>query len=211
MSLREVSKQQDLSPDQLSRADDAVLVAAYQADPEGRQGRRAVSQLLGRYRRLVLQWCGRYVRDREGAMDLAQDVLLSAFRHLDSYSDKEKFSAWLFIITRNRCLSELRKGKVSLAGDAVLELLADPGRQPDAVLEQKLAREDLDTLAARTLTSQEWDALWLRCYEAMPVDLITRRLGLQEKSGARGVLQRARRKLRRALEVQGQEEQGGGE
>jgi DNA-directed RNA polymerase specialized sigma24 family protein len=41
--------------------------------------------------------------------------------------------------------------------------------------------------------------LWLRCFEKVPVDEITRMLGITEASGARGVLQRARRRLRAAL------------
>ena len=50
------------------------------------------------------------------------------------------------------------------------------------------------------LTKQEKDALWMRCFEALPVDVITRQLDITGATGARAVLQKARRKLRRALE-----------
>lgn len=200
MSLREASRHQESGTEFPSDTTDERLVAMYQCDPHGPGGIGAASVLLGRYRRQVLLWCGRYVRDREGALDLAQEVLLSAFGHLGSYHEQEKFSAWLFIIARNRCLSELRKRRIPLADQAVLELVADPGQGPDEVLQEKLAAADLRRLAAETLTSQEQDALWMRCFEAMPVDVITRQLGITEGSGARAVLQRARRKLRRALE-----------
>jgi len=43
------------------------------------------------------------------------------------------------------------------------------------------------------------EALWLRCFEHMPVDEIGRVMRLENASGARGLLQRARRKLRAAL------------
>lgn len=199
MSPREASRQPGSAPEFPPDTTDERLVAMYQCDPHGPGGMGAASVLLGRYRRQVLLWCGRYVRDREGALDLAQEVLLSAFRHLGSYREQDRFSAWLFIIARNRCLGELRKRRAPLADQAVLELLADPGQGPDEVLQEKLAAQDIGRLAAETLTRQEHDALWMRCFEALPVDAITRQLGITESSGARAVLQRARRKLRRAL------------
>ena len=178
---------------------DRDLVIAYQRDPEGPDGRAAVSRLLGRYRRLVLHWCWRMVRDRETAMDLAQDVMLSAVRNLADYRDESRVGAWIFMIARNRCLSELRRRRVPLAEGAVLDLLTDHGPRPDEALERKLVGETLEELVRQTLDTVEQDALWLRCFEGLPVETITRRLQIREASGARAVLQRARRKLRAAI------------
>ena len=178
---------------------DRQLVQVHQRDPASPVGRAAASQLLTRYRQRVLVWCWRLVHEREAALDLAQDVLLSVWRNLGEYDERGQFGAWVFMVARNRCLSELRRRKVSLAENAVLELVADRGPGPDEVLERKLLGENLERLVSETLTTQEQDALWLRCYEGLPVDVITRRLGITEKTGARAVLQRARRKLRAAL------------
>jgi DNA-directed RNA polymerase specialized sigma24 family protein len=54
-------------------------------------------------------------------------------------------------------------------------------------------------LVRRHLDPLEREAIWLRCYEGMPVEEITGLLGIDTASGARGILQRARRKLRAAL------------
>ncbi len=134
---------------------------------------------------------------------------MSAWRNLDTYRDDDRFGAWLFTITRNRCLSELRRREVPVAEDAVLELIADPGLAPDEDLERRLAAQDMLRFVAATLDRQEQDALMLRCYEGLPVDVITRRLGLTEASGARAILQRARRKLRSALDSRLEASQGG--
>ena len=49
------------------------------------------------------------------------------------------------------------------------------------------------------LTPLEQTALWLKAYEGMPVNDINRLLGVTDESGARALLQTARRKLRAAL------------
>ncbi len=70
---------------------------------------------------------------------------------------------------------------------------------PDQDLENRLAEEELLALIRVSLDEVEQQALWLRCFEKMPVDEITMLLGIEEASGARAVLQRARRKLKAAL------------
>jgi RNA polymerase sigma-70 factor, ECF subfamily len=179
---------------------DHELVLAYQRTADADERRRLAAELLGRYRRRVLIWCRRLIRDPEAAEDLAQDALLGALRSLDAYRDQGTFGAWLFMVTRNRCLSELRRRRVPLADAAVVELIADHGPGPDQDLERKRLGDDLTALLQEVLDQQEQDAIWLRCWEGLSVEVITQRLGITEVSGARGVLQRARRKLRRALE-----------
>jgi RNA polymerase sigma-70 factor (ECF subfamily) len=178
---------------------DAALVAAFQRDPHGAAGRAAAERLLGRYRQRVLLWCWQVLRDRDAALDTAQEVLISAYRGLDGYRDEHRFGAWLFTIARNRCRGELRRRRVPLAGEAVLALVADEEPRPDQTLERKEREAALMALVRTELTPLEQDALWLRCDEGLAVAAITARLGITEKTGARAVLQRARRKLRRAL------------
>jgi RNA polymerase sigma-70 factor (ECF subfamily) len=179
--------------------DDRVLVETYQRDPRSDAGRRAASRLLARYRERVLIWCWRVVEDRELALDLAQEVLLSAFGRLSDYRHEGRFGAWLFTIARHRCLSELRRRRVPVAEDAVLELVEDSRPGPDEAFERKATASELFELVRATLSPLEQDAVWLRCHEGLPVDVITRRLEISESTGARAVLQRARRKLKTAL------------
>ncbi len=188
---------------------DRTLVMTYQRDPASEAGRQAASRLLARYRERVLVWCWRVVGDRDAALDLAQEVLINAYQRLVEYDHDDRFGAWLFTIARNRCLSELRRRRVPLAENAVLEMVADTAPAPDEALERRLAAEDLLGMVKDTLTPEEQTVLWLRCYEGLPVDVITRRLALDQRTGARGVLQRARRKLRSALETRDAEPHGG--
>lgn len=188
---------------------DRSLVMAFQRDPTGEAGRQAASRLLGRYRQRVLVWCWRVIGDREAALDLAQEVLIKAYQRLPDYEHDDRFGAWLFTIARTSGLSELRRRRIPLADAAVLELVADTTPAPDEALERRLAAEDLLNLVRDTLTTEEQTALWLRCYEGLPVGVITQRLALDQGVGARALLQRARRKLRSALDMRKDPPDGG--
>jgi RNA polymerase sigma-70 factor (ECF subfamily) len=195
----------DLGGGSAADSSDRELLRAYQSAPAADAGRRAVALLLGRYRRRVLVWCRRLIRDADRAEDLAHDSLLAALRSLDRYQEQGEFGAWLFMITRRRCLSELRRRRLPLADEAVLELISDSAARPDEDLERKGLGADLERLLRENLDPLEQDAVWLRCYEGLSVNVITQRLAITESSGARAVLQRARRKLRRALAMREEE------
>jgi len=168
--------------------------------PDSTTGRQAASMLLGRYRQRVYIWCLRYVSDHEQALDMAQEVLLSAYRNLGSFGGRAQFGSWIFSIARNRCLSELRRPSLLMDEETDPDDRASGQVLPDQDLENRLAEEELLELIRVRLDAVEQQAVWLRCFEKIPVDEITRMLGIEEASGARGVLQRARRKLRAALE-----------
>ena len=80
-----------------------------------------------------------------------------------------------------------------------MELFRDHSADPAQRVEQEQAEERLLELISNTLDPLEQKTLWLRCIERVPVDELTEMLQIDSKTGARGVLQRARRKLRTAL------------
>jgi RNA polymerase sigma-70 factor (ECF subfamily) len=192
-----------MSPDPTEETADEALLERFRRDTQGEAGRRAAGALLGRYRGRVYTWCLRMVKNHDDALDLSQTVLLKAWRALPAMDSRSRFASWLFTITRNECLTALRPRT----------LRADPSVDPAWVLvdhedplwrlETREQEETIETLMREVLTPTEQDALWLRCFEGIPVPDITRMLKLETASGARGVLQSAREKLRRALAKKG--------
>ena len=166
--------------------------------PQDSVRRQAASRLLARHQDRVYVWCYRYVRDHERALEMAQEVLLKAFRGLPRYEPRARFSTWLYTITRNCCLGELRKPTLVEALDFELDALQSARPGPA----QSLAEKELWRLIDHTLDPQEKEALQMRCFEGLSVDAITEFMKIKTSSGARGVLQRARRKLQTALDEQ---------
>ena len=176
---------------------DVQLLEVYLADPAGPEGRRAADALLGRYHSRVFQWCRGYVRNPDEAMDLAQEVMINAFKGLDGFDKRAQFSSWLFAIARNRCLTAVSRGKQN---QEALELIAEPASEmanAEDVLRQRQEDKALRLLLGSGLAPEEEEAFWLRIVEGLSVEQITWTLRLQNTTGARSVLQNARRKLRR--------------
>jgi RNA polymerase sigma-70 factor (ECF subfamily) len=184
-------------------ATDEQLIRRFQEDPEGPDGRAAAQELFRRYLRRVYAWCRRYVRDHERALDLAQEALANAWRALPNFDHGSPFACWLFVIARNRCYSAMRPVSLTRDDDEELDDLVDHAPGPDEALERREDEASMLRLIANTLDRREQDALVMRCFERLSVEEITRALQLQTASGARGLLQTARRKLRSALDSRG--------
>ncbi len=187
---------------------DEDLVRIVQADPTSERARVAAGTLFGRYHRQTYLWCYRMVKDHDTAMDVAQDAMLDALRGLPSFEARSRFSSWMFTVARRRCLTALRRRSLVRDEDADPDALGSRGPGPEAELLEKEGERAFERLLLEHLEPLEQDAIWMRCVEELPVDEITRLLRLEGASGARGVLQSARRKLRQALERRARRESG---
>lgn len=131
----------------LTQPDHGVLRKAQRGDE------RAFNLIVRAYEQPVYNYVLRLVGDRSLAEDLTQEVFLRVYQGLPGFSDRSRFTTWLFQVTKNRVLDELR----------ALE------RRPRAVvaLDDIAPLEVLDQPFERTETI---DAVW-RAVEALTVDL----------------------------------------
>lgn len=182
--------------------DDDELLRIVRSDGDAARRHDASAELLLRYRDAVYAWCLRYTRDHDRALDLSQDVMVTAWEKIGLFEGRSKFSSWLFAVTRNRCIDASRRVDV-LADEGITEAHPDPAPLPDQAAIDAGDEDRLLALIRRELDAEEQKAIWLRCIERMPVEEITGVLGVSGDSGARALLQRARRKLRAALERDG--------
>ena len=132
----------------LAQPDLGVLRKAQRGDE------RAFSLIVRAYETPVFNYVLRLVGgDRTLAEDLTQEVFLRVFQGLPRFSLRSKFTTWLFQVTKNRVLDELRASE----------------RRPRAVV----ALEDvppLEVVDAPMERLEAIDAVW-RAVEALSVDL----------------------------------------
>ncbi len=70
----------------------------------------AFADLVQKYHKNLLAFIYRLVRDPHLTEDIGQEVFLSIYKSLPKFEPESgtPFVAWLYIIARNRCISELR-------------------------------------------------------------------------------------------------------
>src|SRR5206468_4382441 len=86
----------------LSQPDPAVLRKAQRGDE------RAFSLLMRQFELPIFNYVLRVVRDRELAQDLTQEIFFRVHQKLPGFSSQSLFTTWLFQVTKNRLIDELR-------------------------------------------------------------------------------------------------------
>jgi len=86
----------------LEQPDPDVLRRAQRGDE------RAFAQILRLYETPIFNYVYRIVGDRALSEDLTQEVFVRVFQALPRFSLRCKFTTWLFQVTKNRVLDELR-------------------------------------------------------------------------------------------------------
>ena len=71
---------------------------------------RALSDLADAYGARIYQLAFRYLRNKEDAEEVAQDVLLKVHRKVGEFRGDAALSSWIFRITFNAAMSRLRSG-----------------------------------------------------------------------------------------------------
>jgi RNA polymerase sigma-70 factor (ECF subfamily) len=72
------------------------------------------AQLVERYQNFVFTIVLRYVKSREDAEEVAQDVFVKAYRSLADFKGASKFSTWLYTVATTTSLTFLRKNKLEV-------------------------------------------------------------------------------------------------
>ncbi len=167
----------------------------------------ACAELFRRYQKRVYLWCFRYTHEEEEAVDLAQEIFIKIFKKISSFSGRSRFSTWAYQVARNHCLGELaKKGTVwrhrMLAVEGSIEAtLADRD-----IFERLDRGEDLRRIIAAArdvMSADELEAFVLHYWEGLTVNEVTMMLGCENVTGARTLIQNARRKFRTLVERRG--------
>ncbi len=184
----------------LREADDAKLVTL------GRQGDfGAFEELVKRYRNDVYALAYHYVRDREDAWDLSQEVFIKAHRGLGQFRGDASFKTWLLRITANRCKDHFKKRVLKTV--AFDEALGADDSQPGTMLDpsEAMAAGELGEAirtALASLPEKHRMAFVLREFEGHSYETMAKVMGCTMGT-VMSRLHHARKKLQKALIAMG--------
>lgn len=182
---------------------DETLVRRHLETAAGGESSSSLGLLFERHHRYVVAAICRITGRFDMARDLAQEVFVRALLHVHSFRLDASFTTWLFAIARNCCYDYARAaaGRREVAVDAID--LRSPAVENGALrmLEQQEARRILFRLMKDArLDETETKVFGLHYAGGMPLDAVTTRLRLENRSGAKARIVSAKRKLDRAVE-----------
>ena len=117
----------------LPQPDLGVLLKAQRGDE------RAFSIIVRTYEQPVYNYVLRLTGDRSLSEDLTQEVFLRVYQGLPGFSLRSRFTTWLFQVTKNRVLDELRaierrpRALVPLEDIPPLEVVDAPVERAEAI------------------------------------------------------------------------------
>ena len=139
----------------MSSESDATLVAL------ARQGDRgALDALLRRHHDRIYALCRRMTGNDSDALDATQEALLAICRGLARFDGRSAFTTWMYRVTTNACLDELRRKSRRPTPVDDLAAFDRPGSSP-ALSESVADRHDIDA-ALSTLPDEFRAAVVLR-------------------------------------------------
>lgn len=180
---------------------DVALMLSFQKGDD-----RAFDVLFAKYTRPLVNFANRLLANRERAEEIAQEVFLEVHRARKTYAPRARFSTWIYRMSTNRCLNELRRPErrimVSKPNDADAEDRNDPepvedGPDPLATLQGRRLLESIQ-VAMGDLPEQQRTAIILCRYHALSYREIAEVMETTE-SAVRSLIHRATVSLRDRL------------
>lgn len=161
----------------------------------------AFQQLVGRYKKKVYFLAYDMLGKSHEAEDISQEVFIKMYRHRDKISDINKISTWIYRITVNTCIDELRKKsrkyQVSMEDKTMESLTYSISSGPENDLknpENDLVIQSQIKHLLNQITPREKAVITLRYFKEFKIAEISKILNIS--SGAvKSLLVRARRKM----------------
>ena len=154
--------------------------------------REAFDQLIRRFEKKVMKTALYLTRNLADAQDVAQEVYIKIFRHLNSCEDEGKIDRWVYRITVNAARDFLRRSRFRLP----LRVLLPSFSPRDPVTREEFRSRLMESLAK--LSFRERAAFILRELQDLETSEVAEILGCGEVS-VRGYLHSARAKLQKSF------------
>lgn len=94
-----------------SELSDEDIITKFKATENENYKSDLLSTLVKRHQDAVIRRCLFYLKDREEAQDISQEVWVRVLTRFHQFRDEERFTPWLFSIAHNRCHDHIYKDK----------------------------------------------------------------------------------------------------
>ncbi len=160
--------------------------------------------LVENYKNLVFRTCFAYIKNREDAEDVTQNVFIQVYRNIDKFRGESSLSTWLYRIAVNQSINFLRQIKwkklvsqiENVFGNEKMIVIPD-GIDPEKKLVEQQKIEILNR-AIDLLPSTQKTAFILHKYDDLPHEQIAEIMGISI-SAVESLIFRAKANLQKRL------------
>ena len=205
-AMLEAGLRYDAAMSEIQVEDDAKLAAKedFALVERARGGDMAAFEALVRkYRNQVYALSHHFVRDREDAWDISQEVFVKAYRSLAGFRGEASFKSWLLRITANHCKDQLKRRRLDVV--PLDEAIGGDGEHgpahPDRRVEMSELGRAIDAAVA-ALPPKHQMAFVLREYQGMSYEEMAKAMDCNLGT-VMSRLHHARKKLQEALASMG--------
>lgn len=166
---------------------------------------RAFEQLTEQYYQKIYNIALGMVGSHHDAQDAAQNVLIKLYRSIGSFKFQSKFSTWVYRVTANVCMDEIRSRKRAKSNETVdISEKTDVASSLATPEESALSKETSSVLrkAIASLKPQQREMIILRDVNGFSYTQIAEILKCSEGT-VKSRISRARDNLKRILEQSG--------
>lgn len=168
----------------------------------------AFEQLIDGYQHKIFNIALRIVGNYDDASDLAQEVLIRVYKSISAFKEQSSFSTWIYRITTNACLDEIRKRKnrkiISLDeeikvddGEMKRQIVSDEPLPEDTAEKRELKKMVNDAISR--LSEEHRMAIVLRDIQGFSYEEIARMINCPEGT-VKSRISRARQSLKNVLQ-----------
>ena len=167
----------------------------------------AFEHIVKKYEKKVYNLALRYLKNRDDALDLSQEVFIRVYNNLAQFRGDSQFSTWIYRVTYNKCVDMLRKTQ-KLRRNVVMstddENFFETRDCRASIEEDYEGRETLVTVMKiiDTLPSEQRDVVILRYIKDLSYSQIADVLEIAEGT-VKSRLNRARLKIKEQLKESG--------
>lgn len=155
--------------------------------------KQCFAELVNKYQNYVFTLTMRYIKNREDAEEVAQDIFIKAYKSLAGFRGSSKFSTWLYTIVSTTCITFLRKKKyevTSIDNEKIFNSVQHIDSNGYNVVEQK-SKIQMVTKAIDLLNADDAEIITLFYKAEQSLEEISTILGV-ETNTAKVRLHRAR-------------------
>lgn len=147
---------------------------------------KSFEELVLEHEKIVYNVAFRMMNNEADSYDISQEAFIKAFKSIRNFNEQSSFSTWIYRITVNTCIDELRKrkGKETLSMDQELEnddgsfkqQFEDGENTPEQKILEKEGQEEI-VEALERLSTEHKSVLILRDLQGFSYDEIAETTG----------------------------------